>query len=299
MLKSLWDTPGPPIINAVLARATLVRFGYALRLPRNIENIHLTQLSVIIITFNEAANIQACLQTVSFADEVIVLDGASSDGTADLARAFGAIVHVSQQWEGFGKQKNLALDLARYPWVLSLDADERVSPELSQQIQCALVDGDSDAYEIPRLTQFCGRWIRHCGWTPDHVLRLFKRDLARFSDDLVHERVLLRTGAPGRLTAPLQHFSYPTPAHYWRKLEQYSQAWAEQRYARGQKCSMLRAALAGVVAFLRSYVFRRGFLDGAMGFAVCAMQAQAAFGKYFALYCLNHKNDLSPNPPSV
>ena len=259
----------------------------------------MTQLSVIIITFNEAANIEACLQTVSFADEVIVLDGASSDGTTDLARAFGASVHVSQHWPGFGRQKNKALDLARYPWVLSLDADERVSPELAHQIQRVLLDGVADAYEIPRLTQFCGRWIHHCGWTPDHVLRLFKRDRARFSDDLVHERVLLQTGAPGRLTSPLLHFSYPTPAHYWRKLEQYSQAWAEQRHARGQKCSMLRAALAGVVAFLRSYIFRRGFLDGAMGFAVCAMQAQAAFGKYFALYCLNHKNDVSPNPPSV
>ena len=163
------------------------------------------------------------------------------------------------------------------------------SAELAEQSRRAMADDVAHAYEIPRLTQFCGQWIHHCGWTPDHVLRLFQRDQARFSDDLVHERVLLEAGAPGRLTAPLLHFSYPTPAHYWRKLEQYSQAWAEQRYARGQKCSMLRAALAGVVAFLRSYVFRRGFLDGAMGFAVCAMQAQAAFGKYFALYCLNQK----------
>ncbi len=272
-----------------MARNALLRFGYALCWPRNTENIHLTQLSVIIITFNEAANIQACLQTVTFADEVIVLDGASSDGTADLARAMGASVHISNQWPGFGRQKNRALDLARYPWVLSLDADERVSPELAEQIRRAMADDVAHAYEIPRLTQFCGQWIRHCGWTPDHVLRLFQRDQARFSDDLVHERVLLQSGSPARLTAPLLHFSYPTPAHYWRKLEQYSQAWAEQRYARGQKCSMLRAALAGVVAFLRSYVFRRGFLDGAMGFAVCAMQAQAAFGKYFALYCLNQK----------
>ena len=259
----------------------------------------MTQLSVIIITFNEAANIQACLRTVAFADEVIVLDGASTDGTADLARAFGASVHVSPQWEGFGRQKNCALALARFPWVLSLDADERVSPELSQQIRRAILDGVACGYEIPRLTQFCGQWIRHCGWTPDHVLRLFKRDQARFSDDLVHERVLLQAGSPARLTSPLLHFSYPTPAHYWRKLELYSPAWAEQRFARGQKCSMLRAGLAGVVAFARSYIFRRGFLDGAMGFAVCAMQGQAAFGKYFALYCLNHKNDIASNPPPV
>ncbi len=259
----------------------------------------MTQLSVIIITLNEAANIEACLDAVSFADEIIVLDGASTDGTADLARARGASVHVAQQWPGFGMQKNRALELASCPWVLSIDADERVTPELSRQIREALQQGTANAYEIPRLTQFCGHWIHHCGWTPDRVLRLFKRDQARFSDDLVHERVLLSAGVPGQLSSPLLHYSYPTPAHYWRKLEQYSHAWAEQRFARGQDSSMLRAALAGVVAFLRSYIFRLGFLDGAMGFAVCTMQAQAAFGKYFALYCLNQKDHVSPNPPSV
>ncbi len=259
------------------------------------------QLSVIIITFNEAANIEACLQSVSFADEVLVLDSGSTDRTVELARGLGAVVHVSTDWPGFGPQKNRALELARYPWVLSLDADERVPPALGQQIRAVLLadQGANAAYEIARLTQFCGRWIRHCGWTPDYVLRLFRRDSARFSDDLVHERVLLKQGVPGRLTAPLLHYSYPTPAHYWRKLEQYSQAWAQQRFALGQNTSMARAGMAGVVAFLRSYFFRLGFLDGAMGFAVCAMQAQAAFGKYFALYCLNHKNDISPIPPSV
>jgi hypothetical protein len=174
--------------------------------------------------------------------------------------------------------------------VLSLDADERVTPELARQIRHAIQQGGNVAYSIPRLTQFCGQWIRHCGWTPDHVLRLFQRDSARFSNDLVHEQVLVDASARRRvLNTPLLHFSYPTPSHYWRKLEQYSQAWAEQRFARGQNTTMLRAFLAGLVAFLRSYLFRLGFLDGAMGFAVCTMQAQAAFGKYFALYCLNRK----------
>jgi glycosyltransferase involved in cell wall biosynthesis len=258
----------------------------------------LSQLSVIIITFNEAKNIEACLKSVSFADEVIVLDSGSTDGTPVLAREMGATVHVVSDWPGFGPQKNRALELAHCPWVLSLDADERVSPELARQIKKVVAEGAGTAREIPRLTQFCGQWIRHCGWTPDLVLRLFRRDAARFSDDLVHERVELAQGAPSRLTAPLLHYSYPTPSHYWRKLEQYSRAWAEQRFARGQKTSMLRAGLAGVVAFLRSYFFRLGFLDGAMGFAVCTMQAQAAFGKYFALYCLNQKHDISSLPPT-
>lgn len=273
--------------------------GYAQYNSKKSKVVSLTQLSVIIITFNEAANIEACLKSVSFADEIVVLDSGSTDGTPDLARGMGASVYVTNDWPGFGPQKNRALGLAQYSWVLSLDADERVPPELANKIR-QVVDKDAgSAYEIPRLTQFCGQWIRHCGWTPDYVLRLFKRGAAHFSDDLVHERVVLTRGVPSRLTSSMLHYSYPTPSHYWRKLEQYSQAWARQRFACGQKTSMLRAALAGVVAFLRSYFFRLGFLDGAMGFAVCSMQAQAAFGKYFALYCLNQKNDISPVPPSV
>jgi glycosyltransferase involved in cell wall biosynthesis len=261
----------------------------------------LTKLSVIIITLNEAANISECLKSVSFANELVVVDSGSTDGTQDMARNFGAHVHQASDWPGFGQQKNRALELAKFPWILSLDADERVTPELAGQILKIMNTGVGDAYEIPRLTQFCGHWIRHCGWTPDYVLRLFKRDSARFSNDLVHERVVLCQGDPSRLSTPLLHYSYPTPSHYWRKLEQYSQAWAQQRFAIGQKTSMLRAGLAGVVAFIRSYIFRLGFLDGAMGFAVCTMQAQAAFGKYFALYCLNlnQKNDIPNLPPSA
>ena len=255
-------------------------------------------LSVVVITHNEQANIVDCLKSLDFADEIIVVDSSSTDRTADLARAFGAEVYVTVDWPGFGPQKNRALALAKGQWVLSVDADERVTPELASQIQQAIASDHGIAYEIPRLTQFCGRWIRHCGWTPDRVLRLFKRDSGRFSDDLVHERVILSQGVPGCLVSHLLHYSYPSPSHYWRKLEQYSDAWAQQRFAKGQKTSMIRAALAGVVAFLRSYFFRLGFLDGAMGFAVCTMQAQAAFGKYFALYCLNRKNDISPPPTS-
>ena len=248
-------------------------------------------LSVIVITHNELANISDCLSSLSFADEVIVLDNASIDGTADIARSFGARVAVTRDWPGFGPQKNRALALAQNDWVLSIDADERVTFELAAQIRKIVLADIGVAYEMPRLTQFCGQWIHHCGWTPDHVLRLFRRGAARFSDDLVHERVVLQAGAAGRLTSPLLHYSYRTPAHYWRKLEQYSQAWAQQRFALGQKTSMVRAALAGLAAFLRSYVFQLGFLDGAMGFAVCTMQAQAAFGKYFELYCLQRQHE--------
>ncbi len=249
------------------------------------------------ITKNEANNIGDCLRSVRFADQVVVLDSGSTDETVQIARSMGADVSISPDWQGFGVQKNRALDAATGDWVLSLDADERVTPELSQEIQAQLaqvqVSGQSVAFAIPRLTQFCGVWIRHCGWTPDYVLRVFKRGEARFSDDLVHEKLqLIRADMPiVRLKTPLLHYSYPTPEHYWRKLQRYSQDWARQRHARGQKATITRAALSAVTAFIRSYVFQLGFLDGAMGFAVCTMQAQSAFGKYFELYCLGHEHD--------
>ena len=251
------------------------------------------RIYAVMIAKNEAANIRASLASVAFAQERIVIEQGSSDDTADLARGSGAVVLQSADWPGFGPQKNRALDLATQEWVLSIDADERVSRRLAQEI-ATIVNGVPgtlcDAYEIPRLTNFCGRWIRHCGWTPDHVVRLFRRGTARFSDDLVHERVLPGPAKPGRLKSPLLHHSYPTPADYWRKLEQYSHAWALQKRMQGVRTSMFRAAASGVVAFLRSYLLRLGFLDGAMGFAVCTMQAQAAFGKYFELYCLNQED---------
>lgn len=261
----------------------------------------MASLSVSIITKNEAHNLGRCLKSVGFADELVVLDSGSTDDTVEIARSLGAVVHVASDWPGFGAQKNKALALTTQDWVLSLDADEVVSPELQAEILshlngATLQDENyppttSVAFEIPRLTQFCGVWIRHCGWTPDRVLRLFRRSEALFSQDLVHESVrLVRADTKlVRLKHPLLHFSYPTPQQYWVKLQRYSHDWAVQRHACGQTCSIWRAALAGLAAFLRSYVFRLGFLDGAMGFAVCTMQAQSAFGKYFELFCLGRK----------
>lgn len=250
-------------------------------------------LSTVIITKNEQANIKDCLSSVAFAQEHIVLDSGSADDTCNVARAMGAKVHTTALWPGFGPQKNQALAQATQDWVLSIDADERVSPELALEIQAAIKDAHSKglnvAFALPRLTQFCGAWIRHCGWTPDYVVRVFRRTQAKFSDDLVHERVVFNQPdiKVVRLKNTLLHYSYPTPTHYWRKLELYSRAWAQQKHQEGRRVTIAHAGLSAVVAFVRSYIFKLGFLDGAMGFAVCVMQAQAAFGKYFELYCLN------------
>lgn len=265
--------------------------------PLSIAQRHsLASLSITVITKNEAHNIEDCLRSVGFADQLVVLDSGSTDATVEIARSLGAKVDICPDWPGFGPQKNRALDAATGDWVLSIDADERVTPELAQELQAALAQacaaGQPVAFAIPRLTQFCGVWIRHCGWTPDYVLRLFKRGEARFSDDLVHEKIQLTRAETVvvRLKNPLLHYSYPTPEHYWRKLQHYSLAWAEQSHARGKSSSMSRAVASALTAFVKSYFFRLGILDGPMGFAVCAMQAQAAFGKYFTLYCLNQQN---------
>ena len=252
----------------------------------------MTQLSVIVITKNEATNIRDCLRSVAFADQIVVLDSGSTDDTVPIAQEMGAQVHQSAEWPGFGAQKNRALQHAVGSWVLSIDADERISPELAKEISAAIQSDRSNAYALARQTQFCGQWIRHCGWTPDYVVRLFKRGKATFTNDAVHEKLVF--GNPAEklvyLGPPMLHYSYRTSDDYWNKLQRYSKDWALQRYKQGQTTSMSRAALSGMAAFVKSYFFKLGFLDGGLGFAVCSMQAQSAFGKYFELYCLHIKN---------
>jgi len=166
-------------------------------------------LSVIVITRDEEANIADCLASVSFARECVVVDSGSRDRTLEIARAAGARVTQTHDWPGFGAQKNRALDLATQPWVFSLDADERVTPQLREEIVAVVQGtGGSDAYSVPRRSSYCGQFIAHSGWYPDRVLRLFRRGSARFSDDAVHER-LVTAAAVGRLKGDLLHTTYP------------------------------------------------------------------------------------------
>lgn len=243
-------------------------------------------LSVILIAKNEESVIARCLESVRFAREIIVVDGGSSDRTAEIATSLGAAVYRHDNWPGFGPQKNIALGYASQPWVLSLDADEAVSPELRAEIEQVIQQNAQKAYSIPRRTLFCGHWVRHCGWTPDLVLRLFPRQGASFSADIVHEHVISQH--PGaRLNSPILHWSYVKPEQYWAKLHTYSLAWARQRRAEGKSSSLFKALLSGFFAFLKSYVLRGGFLDGQVGVMVCLMQAQAAYGKHMTLLWLS------------
>ena len=246
------------------------------------------RLSVVLITKNEAHRLADCLARVAFADEVIVVDSGSGDGTPVLARRLGAHVVETADWPGFGPQKNRALDAATGDWVLSLDADEQLSAELAAQVRrvVALPDTDTDtdadapvAYTLSRLSSLCGRWLRHGDWYPDPVLRLFRRGAGRFSDDLVHERVVC-AGRVGHLDGHLLHASMPTLDDCLDKMNRYSSQRALQLRRRG-KAGGLRAAVGhGVWAFLRSYLLKRGFLDGRMGFVVAVSIAEGTYYSY-------------------
>jgi glycosyltransferase involved in cell wall biosynthesis len=244
------------------------------------------KLSVIIITRNEAENIQACLDSVRFANQWIIVDSGSADGTQAIARAAGATVIETIDWPGFGPQKNRALEAATGDWILSLDADERIPAALQQEIVAAMANPAHTAWALPRLSSFCGHFIRHAGWYPDYIVRLFQRDAARFSDDLVHEQVIVSRGSTGKLNHHIVHFSYRDDTAYLRKLEQYSTLGAQQAYAAGKRGGLANALLHALSAFLRSYIFKRGLLDGRAGLMVAISTAESTYHKYFKLMLL-------------
>jgi glycosyltransferase involved in cell wall biosynthesis len=236
------------------------------------------QLSAIVITRNEAANIGDCLDSLAFCDERIVIDSGSTDATVDIARAKGARVEV-RDWPGFGPQKNYALSLATGTWVLSIDADERVTPELAAAIKGALADAGTDAWEISRRSSFCGRPMRHSGWYPDYVLRLFRRGQARFDDAAVHERVIC-DGPVKRLDQPLLHYPVLKLEDALSRVDRYSTASAATLVASGRKISFFAGISHGLFSFLRAYVLRLGFLDGAEGFLLAVANAEGSYYRY-------------------
>lgn len=237
------------------------------------------RLSVAIITHNEARNIAHCLRSVSFADEVVVVDHASSDDTRAIAAQCGARVVVAPDWPGFGVQKNRAIDACAGDWILSLDADERVSEALRAEIAAVLAAPRFDAYEMPRRSTYCGRFIRHGGWWPDHVTRLFRRGAARFSDARVHERLISERPA-GRLAQPLIHYSFRSMDDVLAKLNRYSCDSAAALAARGRTPGLATAIGHGLAAFLRTYVLRLGFLDGKYGFLLAVSNAEGSYYRY-------------------
>ncbi len=244
------------------------------------------QLTVIVITKNEAHNMDACLKSVAFADQIVVLDAGSTDETIELARKGGAQVSVAPDWQGFGVQKNRALLLAEGDWVLSIDADERVTPELRAEILGVMHSAEFDVYSFPRLSSYCGQYIRYCGWYPDFTCRLFRRDNARFSNDLVHEKLV--TSKPvGRLKSHLLHESFTSFEAVLDKANRYSSAGALALYKAGKKASLRKALGHGLWAFLRTYIFRLGFLDGRMGLVLAISNAEGTYYRYLKLWLMS------------
>jgi len=247
-------------------------------------------LSVIIIVKNEEASIRECLASVVWADEIIVLDSGSTDQTIAICKEFTDKVHETD-WPGFGPQKNRALEYATKDWVLSIDADERISYDLQTEIKRTIqVSGRYDAYTMPRRSNYCGRYMKHSGWWPDHVVRLFRRGKAQFSDDLVHERIITN-GSTGKLREPIIHESLLTLEQILNTMNSYSSAGAKMMAENHQQAGLTKAILHGLWTFIRTYIFRAGFLDGREGFMLAVSNAEGTYYRYLKLMVINQENE--------
>lgn len=258
----------------------------AFRFARIFATIVRVKISAVIITHNEEKNIAEALRSVDWADELVVVDSESDDRTREIAEETGARVIV-REWPGFARQKQFAADSAANDWVLSLDADERVTDELADEIRRVRSAGfTADGYRIPRLSIYMNRPVRHGGWYPDRQLRLFNRTKGRWKDVRVHESFVLGPGSTvGDLAGDLLHYSVDDAAHHHRMIgERYAPLAAEQMLADGRTTSALKLAAAGPAAFLRSYILKLGILDGVPGFAIAKFAAHHAFLKHLILW---------------
>lgn len=246
-------------------------------------------ISVVMIVKNEANNIRSCLEALQWADEIVVLDTGSEDNTIQICKDFGAKVFIQEIWEGFGKAKQAAVDLATHNWILSIDADEIVSPELNKEI-LAITTSDKahPGYRIKMRTWFVTQWIDHCGWNKDYHLRLFKKQYGKFSTDLVHESVQVE-GEIGIIETPLLHYSYPSIGHHQNKIAFYGKLWANDRLAKGKNSSLGDSIFHALWKFITMYFFQQGFRDGKAGLVLSINSAYSVYYKHLLLWELKQK----------
>jgi glycosyltransferase involved in cell wall biosynthesis len=253
-------------------------------------------LSVAIIVKNEAQNLPACLESVGFAEQIVIVDSGSTDGTAEIAGNCGCQV-FNEPWRGFGAQKQFAIDRCTHPWVLLLDADERVPAVAASAIK-NIVDSDSGetaGYSFPRKNFFQGRWISHL-WGNDRVVRLFRKDRGQMTDARVHEAVEVK-GPVKALDVPLEHYTESSLSKLLLKLNHYTTLGAQEAFEEGKRASVWTAAVVAFLAFLQSYFLKRGFLDGAQGLTLSVAESVNKFFKYAKLSELNRKGKIDSSDP--
>jgi glycosyltransferase involved in cell wall biosynthesis len=240
--------------------------------------------SVIIITRNEERNIEACLESVAWADDVVVVDASSTDRTVERARKYTPSVIV-REWLGFAEAKNVALEHVKHTWVMWLDADERVPPELAAEIRSIVEAGRYDvaAYAVARRAYFLGKWIRHCGWYPGYVVRLFRRDRAVFTTSSVHESLVVN-GRVDRLKHDLLHFTDENLFHYFSKFNRYTTLASEDLHRAGRRCTAWDLISRPPFLFFKMYIVRAGFLDGVHGFVLSLLSTAYVMVKYAKLW---------------
>ena len=242
------------------------------------------KISVCIICKNEESKIEACLQSVSWADEIVVVDSGSTDRTLDIVKKYTDKVFVREDWPGFGEQKRRAEALASNDWIFSIDADEVVPETLALEIQTALKSANVEqVLSVNRLTHFCGEFVYHSGWYPDKLPRIYNRSRYRYNQKMVHESLECKGAPIIDLQHNLLHYTFSDLSSYLQKRTRYAEAWAQEKNNKGKKGSLLNGLVAAVFAFTRHYFLRCGFLDGRIGFLIAAIQVQYTFNKYALL----------------
>ena len=244
-------------------------------------------ISVAIITFNESLKIEACLESVKWANEIIIVDAGSTDNTVEICKKYTDKV-FEVDWPGFGIQKNRAIDYASCDWIFSIDADEIVTPRLREEIKTTIKENRYEIYDVPRLSSFCGRELRHGGWYPDYVARLFKSGTAKFSNDIVHERLVF-TQKSGKLKEPLKHSSIDDLDSMLLKVNAYSTAGAKKMLNKKKQVGLVSALSHGFWIFFRTYILRLGFLDGREGFIMAISAWENTYYRYLKTYYLQKK----------
>ena len=248
----------------------------------------MNKVSVTIITKNEEANIERCLKSLNWADEIVVVDSGSEDDTVEICKKYNCNI-IETEWQGFGRTKKFAADSAKYDWIFSIDADEEATPELTDEIKQILQNPKLNGYRIKRKSFYLGRMINHCGWSNDYPFRLFNRKFGNFNEKEVHESVKLK-GEVGKIESPILHYTYPTIALHIEKTNRYSSLQAIEMKEREKEYSILSALLLGIYKFINMYFIRLGFLDGKEGFMLCSIASFGVYLKYIKLRELNKNN---------